>query len=248
MKLVTFNIRYDCGHDGKNNFCHRKGLILEKIRAEQPDILCFQEVLPHVALWLKEALMEYYVVGCPRSEVLDDEQVCIAFRWDSFNLMKLDTFWLSPTPYIPGSRYAVQSICPRVCTEVTLQELASGKVLRILNTHLDHEGAPARMLAAEQILRKIETEPFFPGVPVILTGDMNAEPDSEEMQLISRKMQNVAADLGYTFHNFGRGELVQIDYIFVTEGVHCTRAEKWTDCRDGVYLSDHYPVCAELEL
>lgn len=248
MKIVTFNIRYDCGQDGNNNFCHRKTLILEKIRAQQPDILCFQEVLPHVAVWLKEALTGYYVVGCPRWEPGDDEQTCIAYRWDKYNLMKLDTFWLSPTPDIPGSRYPEQSICPRVCTEATLQELSSGRVFRVLNTHLDHEGAPARLRAAEQLLTKIKSEPFFPGVPTILTGDMNAEPDSEEMRLLSREMSNAAANVGFTFHNFGRGEFVQIDYIFHTPDILCKRVDTWTDCRDGVYLSDHYPVCALLEL
>ncbi len=49
MKIVTFNIRCDFGQDGGNNFCFRKPLILEKLRREAPDIICFQEVLPHVA-------------------------------------------------------------------------------------------------------------------------------------------------------------------------------------------------------
>ena len=31
MKFVTFNIRYDCGFDGENNFDFRKPLILRKI-------------------------------------------------------------------------------------------------------------------------------------------------------------------------------------------------------------------------
>ena len=53
MKLVTFNIRYDCGTDGINNFSCRKPFILETIAREQPDVIGFQEVLPHVALWMK---------------------------------------------------------------------------------------------------------------------------------------------------------------------------------------------------
>ena len=248
MKLVTFNIRYDCGHDGENNFCFRKPLILDKIHKEAPDILCFQEVLPHVAVWLKEQLREYYIVGCPRETDLTDEQTCIAYRYDRFNLMKLDTYWLSPTPCVPGSRYEIQSICPRVCTEVTLQELASGKAFRLTNTHLDHEGAPARLLAAQQILDKLDHEPFFPGIPAILVGDMNAEPDSQEIHLLGSIMRNETADIGYTYHNFGRGQNVQIDYIFTSGNIRCSHVEKWTDCQNGIYLSDHYPVCAELSL
>ena len=68
MKIVTFNIRCDYGQDGDNNFCFRKPLILEKLQKERAHIICFQEVLPHVAAWLKEALSDYYVIGCGRRE------------------------------------------------------------------------------------------------------------------------------------------------------------------------------------
>lgn len=71
MKIVTFNIRCDYGQDGNNNFCFRKPLILEKLSREAADIICFQEALPHMAAWLREALQEYYVIGCGRSQLLE---------------------------------------------------------------------------------------------------------------------------------------------------------------------------------
>ena len=115
MKLVTFNIRCDFDQDGENSFRFRKGLILKKLEEEKPDVICFQEVLPHVAVWLRENLKDYYVVGCGRSEELRDEQVSVAFRKDTLNLISMETFWLSPSPYEPASRYPAQSTCPRVC-------------------------------------------------------------------------------------------------------------------------------------
>ena len=75
MKFVTFNIRCDFGQDGANNFIYRRPLILEKIRQEKPDIIGFQEVLPHVAAWLKENLTEYYIVGCGREKDLTGEKL-----------------------------------------------------------------------------------------------------------------------------------------------------------------------------
>lgn len=248
MKLTTFNIRYDCGTDGINNFSCRKPFILETIAREQPDVIGFQEVLPHVAVWLKENLKEYYVVGCPRCEDLSGEQVCIAFRPDKFNLMKMDTFWLSPTPYVPGSRYPEQSICPRTCTEVVLQELSSGKVLRMLNTHLDHEGSLARLLGVRQILSYLETTAFFPDAPVVLVGDMNAYPGSPEMELLRSRFRDLTDGVGITFHNFGQGDGCTIDYIYLHGSIAGTVPRKWDECRDGVYLSDHYPVSSELTL
>lgn len=247
MKIVTFNIRYDCGEDGANNFCFRKAFILEKLRQEQPDIICFQEVLPHVAAWLKEELSEYYVIGCGRSETLEDEQAAVAYRKDSINLIQMETYWLSDTPYIPASRYQGQSICPRIATEAVFEEIAAKRVFRVIDTHLDHEGASAREQGLRQIMEKVERAGFFAGIPVIVAGDMNAEPDSPEMAVAQEySYGNAAAGIGITYHGYGRAQDPGcIDYIF-TRGFCCERVEKWTDERDGLFLSDHYPVCAVL--
>lgn len=248
MKLATYNIRYDCGQDGINNFSCRKPFILETIAREAPDVIGFQEVLPHVALWLKENLTGYYVVGCPRCDDLTGEQVCIAFRYDKFNLMQMHTFWLSPTPYVPGSRYPEQSICPRTCTEVVLQELSTGKVFRMLNTHLDHEGSLARLLGVRQILSHLEKAEFFPDAPVVLVGDMNAYPDSPEMALLRTQFRDLTDGIGITFHNFGRDNQGTIDYIYLRGAMEGAAPRKWDECREGVYLSDHYPISCELTL
>lgn len=90
MKFVTFNIRCDFGQDGANNFIYRRPLILEKIRQEKPDIIGFQEVLPHVAAWLKENLTEYYIVGCGREKDLTGEAMIIAYRKERFQSVSLE--------------------------------------------------------------------------------------------------------------------------------------------------------------
>lgn len=246
MKLVTFNIRCDWGGDGNNNFCFRKPLILEKLEREKPDVVCFQEVRPHVAAWLKEHLEAYYVVGCGRGETLEDEQVSIAYRRDRINLIQMETFWLSETPSVPGSRYPDQSICPRTATEAVFENLEEKYVFRVVNTHLDHEGAGARARGLEQILGKLERPALFPQVPTVIAGDMNAEADSPEMAALrGSSYRNVTEGIGVTYHGFGRDVPCGIDYILI-RGFACEGVEKWTEERDGVYLSDHYPVCAAL--
>ena len=248
MKLVTFNIRYDCGRDGENNFEFRKTLILQKIRQEMPDVICFQEIMENVAVWLKENLTGYYVVGCPREHNLVGEGLYIAFRYDKLDLLKLENFWLSPTPLVPASRYEEQSQCPRVCTEVVLHEFASGKCFRLLNVHLDHKGTQARVLGAAQIADKLGKETFLPEIPAVVVGDMNAGPDAEEIRIFRNAtfLRCLTDNIGDTFHGFGNGPLCQIDYIFAHPDIICKSVEKWTDREGNVYLSDHYPICAEL--
>ena len=251
MKIVTFNIRCDHNQDGKNSFNYRKDLITQKIAKENPDIICFQEVLPHVAIWLKETLEAYYIIGCGRDENLEDEQTAIAFKKTKYQLIAMNTFWLSPEPHRPASRYQSQSSCPRTCTQVLLQDVTSKKILRILNTHFDHEGSQARVLAAEQIVKYIEDAELFKDAPIILAGDLNALPDDTEIKLLTQEgeLVDLTRDLEGTFHDYG--QLVaneKIDYIMASKGVKAIKKELWKEEQEGVFLSDHYPISITLDI
>ena len=253
MKVVTFNIRCDYGQDGRNQFSNRKSLILKKIEQEKPDLIGFQEVLPHVAAWLKESLTQYSIIGCGRSSDLRDEQMSIAYRKDRMNLIRMETWWLSPTPDVPGSRYEEQSTCPRTATEAVFEDLQSGKVFRIINTHLDHIGALAREKGLNQILEHIKNESFWKEIPVILCGDFNAEPDAPEMAAIRQdpSLVNLTKEIGITYHGYYQENPsdppCSIDYLVLKGDWSCEAVYKWTDEQNGVYLSDHYPVCAVLK-
>ena len=249
MKLVTFNLRCDHGQDGDNCFAYRQPLVLKAIAREKPDVICFQEILPHMLVWLKRNLPDYYAFGCGRGEKFDGEQVTVAIRKDDYQLLETHTFWLSETPDVPGSRYPGQSSCPRTCMDVVLMEEASGLVFRVLNTHLDHVGKEARARGLAQILRYAEQPGPFSGAPMILTGDFNAEPDDEEMSLLKTTpgLTVLTRETGITYHGYYRSDPPsQIDYIVLRGGFRCESVEKWTECENGVYLSDHYPVCAEI--
>jgi endonuclease/exonuclease/phosphatase family metal-dependent hydrolase len=249
MKLVTFNIRCDYDQDGENSFRYRKALILEKLKQENPDIICFQEVLPHVAGWLRENLQDYYVIGCGRDEKLEDEMTAIAYKKMLFNLMGMDVFWLSETPKVIASRYPDQSICPRVCTVAFLQNQETREVFRIYNTHLDHIGEESRRLSLLQIFDKIRKEDGFMKAPAIITGDFNALPDAPEMEVLKSYPDyiDLTSGINGTFHDFGQLAVPEkIDYIFAEKVYKCCCVKTWEDCTNGIYLSDHYPVSVEI--
>ena len=250
FKFVTFNLRCDRNQDGENCFVYRQPLILKVIGEEQPELLCFQEVLPHMAAWLKQNLKDYYVIGCGRGEKMDGEQMSVAFRREKYSLMEMRTFWLSETPFQPGSRYPGQSSCPRTCTEALLMETETARVLRVLDTHLDHVGVEARRKGLAQILRHLENVTLFPDAPVILAGDFNAAPGSPEMAVIRDRtdFRDVTEGIGITYHGYMRADPPEsIDYIFVRGPLDCFKVRKWEHVENGVFLSDHFPVCAELE-
>ena len=58
----------------------------------------------------------------------------------------------------------------------------------------------------------------------------------------------MTANIGNTFHNFGRKEENgKIDYIF-TDARPVAPATLWEDRAGEIWLSDHYPVAVELEI
>ena len=123
-----------------------------------------------------------------------------------------------------------------------------------VNTHLDHLGASARLLGATEICQYLSEK----GLPFIITGDMNATPEAPEIgaftsrALCGRPVVDATANLGPTFHNFGRlapEDCVKIDYIFTDLPCDISRSVRVEDVPvDGVYISDHNPVCAYVEL
>jgi len=184
----------------------------------------------------------YTIVGRSRGTNFDDEHVDIAFRTETIDIFELEYFWLSPTPDVPGSRYEEQSSCPRITTAGIFKHVDSNVTFRVYNTHLDHVGEGARVLGMKQILERIKFD-----MPVFLTGDMNALPDSEAIQLAHSKLTDLTADIQSSFHGFGKFENHKIDYIFSNLNT-AYETVAWNDENNGIFLSDHYPLLTIIEM
>ena len=254
IKAVTFNLRMNTLYDGSQYFFNRSPHILKKIKEERPDVIGFQEATREIHEWLLANLTEYTLVGIGRNADFSGEANPVAFLKDKFELFGMNQFWLSPTPEVPGSRYEHQSKCPRVMVSVKLREKQSGEVFRFYNTHLDHIDAEARLLGIRQILDEINSDYQKSPYPIILTGDMNAEPDEISMKAIKEmtepKLVDSTGKVLHTFHGYHGGSPYEtgskIDYIYtnlVDKAIDC---DVWDDIYDGLYLSDHYPISAEL--
>lgn len=252
MKFVTFNLRLDNGLDGINCFTHRAGGILRKIESEKPDVIGFQECLPNQFDFLRRHLTDYMVVGNGRSVSYGDEHSCIAFLKDRYELMALDTMWLSPTPHVPGSRHAEQSNHPRIVTYVALRPYDGGAPFRVYNTHLDHVSETAMTLGAQSIVELALSHLENLEMPLVIMGDMNAEPDSRPIRTFLNDpilaLTDQTAGVPVSFHDYGRDKGVKIDYILSRGMKAVSPVQVWDDEDNGIYLSDHYPLARELDL
>lgn len=253
LKVMSFNLRVDNTGDGINSFTNRFDRVIEVILREAPDIVGFQEVTDRMRARLRDHISGYTVQGCGRGQDYHGESMLIAYRSDEVELIELQNRWLSPTPSVPGSTFGGdQSACPRMYTAALLKHNRIPLPFRLINTHLDHCGAQARLLGAMQLVQDISERREY----TILTGDFNATPDAREVKLFtealsSRGFADCTATLGPTFHGFGcltpETGATKIDFIF--SDAACLDAYVVEDVPvNGQYYSDHNAVCAVLEL
>jgi len=250
MKIVTFNLRCVYDKDGANSFIHRIGMVYDKIKTEQPDVIAFQEVVQPELDMLEKLLTDYILVGQFRGADYDGEGLFTAVRKDTCQLLGFETVWLSPTPYVPGSRYENQSDCPRICVQTLVRHKKSKQRMRLFNLHLDHISPEARTAGISAALDFMESYRSRDGHPVVILGDFNAHPDENVITACNDHpdLQDVTAAIPGTFHNFGRRSPSKIDYIYMSDALaeKVTGVAAWDDEHHGIYLSDHHPVCAEL--
>jgi hypothetical protein len=93
-------------------------------------------------------------------------------------LLETDTFWLSNTPFEPGSRFPGAG-CARLAT-FALFRLSSApsekdpREIALINTHLDHVSDAQRRMGASMVLHRARYEACVrPEVPLFVAGDLN---------------------------------------------------------------------------
>lgn len=253
MKVVTWNLRSVYIGDGINGFIHRAGMICKKILDEMPEVIAFQEVIEPTLPVMERMLPEYLFVGHFRNADYGGEGVFTAIRKDCVQLLGSEVIWISPTPYVAGSRFENQSPCPRVCLMTQLRCKETGKIFRVFNLHLDHESEEARVEGMKCVCNFIKEYNDKIEYPLFLLGDFNASPDSEVHKVCNNfgGLSELTGHIKNTFHNFGGdvgAPFRKIDYIYVSDELksEIKKTEAWEDVIEGIYLSDHYPICTEI--
>ena len=252
IKIMTFNLRVNTPNDGINEFFLRSERVLKAIRDENPDLIGFQEDKDEMRAFLRRELPDYTILGCGSTNTLNHAGNSIAYKTDRFEVIDLETRWFSETPSVFGSTYGGdQSKYPRCYRHARLHVLDGGEIIHFINLHTDHLGQNARMLESRQlaeVIRSCGTEHVF------VTGDFNAEPNSEEIRLLTEDaslgLLDATREIAGSFHNFGRLiPSVKVDYVFFDSKVSCIESHAVEDIPvNGVYISDHNPVVATFAL
>jgi endonuclease/exonuclease/phosphatase family metal-dependent hydrolase len=260
LNVMTFNIRFNTSSDDLHAWPHRKDKVASQILFHEVQLLGVQEALHDQMMDLKERLPKFNYVGVGRDDGKEKgEYSAIFYDTTRLQLLKSQTFWLSETPAVPGSK-SWDAAITRIVTWAKFKDKKTKKIFFAFNTHFDHMGKVARRESAKIILDKVKE--IASSSPAVITGDFNSEPGDEPIQMIMDKnnplhlvdSKEISQAPHYgptgTFNGFKSKERNDkpIDYIFAKGKLkvlkHATISQSW----EGRFASDHFAVVTTLRL
>ena len=167
------------------------------------------------------------------------------------DLLDWGGFHLSETPDVPSLGWDAEIKRTAVWGRMKMKN--TGREFICITTHLDHKGGEARKKGLDLILDTLAVLNKTK-LPCVILGDLNMKVDNAGMERLVREMKSArltaaAADGKYSFNGFGKSWTGDIDHIFYRGFRKCSRFKvinrKYLHIN---YISDHYPIMADLEL
>lgn len=260
LRVMSFNILRGDLQEPDHNWEARKDACLAMIGADAPDLIGLQECSSVQRDDILDAFPRYGAVGVSVSglKISAYPKVSsnpILYDGDKFLLEDWGTFWLSDTPDTPGS-YTWGYDKPRTCTWARLRLRCGGQRLYFFNAHVENAGGQeAKEKSILLIIERIKALNPGGSVPVIFGGDMNnvisasAPLGPMASFLVHIPSHAPVTDKGRTFNGFSATGGSAIDHLFCSSAFRLKRFSVDRKAYAGItYISDHYPVYADLEL
>ena len=268
FRVMSFNILYGTADDKENAWSLRRELVFDIINEYQPQLIGVQEALNFQLEEIVKKLPEYAYIGVGRDDgKKKGEFSAILYLKDRYNIISHETYWLSDTPGLVGSKTWGNTL-PRIVTWAKLEDTQLNRELYLYNTHFDHQSQPSREKSALKLAKKVLSRDDG-RIPAVITGDFNAgEYNSVIRYLVedqpitmssgesltnphpfkdtfrTRHPEAVKVGTSNRFEGYAVGE--KIDYIFISGNLSTISAMIIRDNTQGRYPSDHFPVIADL--
>lgn len=255
---MTYNIRLAIDSDGPNRWEARRDQFIGQVALMHPAILGLQEVVAVQKADLEHGLPGYRFLGVARDDGRSAGEFSnLAIDRSVFRVRSSGTFWLSSTPTVPSKGW--DAAYRRIATWAHLVRRSDGRRFLALNTHLDNEGATARLQGAREIFGWLAAHRET-GESVLMTGDLNSEPGSPPYQALTSSPVSLRDSRAIsqsppmgpegTFNDFNPlpANSPRIDYVLVGPGMGVKRYAvlSWHG-EGGRTASDHFPVVTDLE-
>ena len=252
IRTMSFNVRYfNNNADYENGWDHRKRAIPAMLEDVKPDVVGTQEITDYQMAYLDAKAPTYKHVGIFREPDGKKECPSLYYNSETVDLLDWGAFHLSETPGVPSRGWDAEVKRTAVWGRMKMKD--SRKEFIFVTTHLDHKGQTAREKGMELILDTLSVINKA-NLPVVILGDLNCKIDNPALARITREMKGaretaIEGDDKYAFNGFGKTWTGNIDHIFYKGFKKCRRFKVITRKYLHInYISDHYPIIADLEL
>jgi endonuclease/exonuclease/phosphatase family metal-dependent hydrolase len=254
LRVMTYNLKH-WNDTPPNEWAARRPVAKALIEAEAPDVIGTQEGFYRQLRDMQADLPGYAWLGLGRDGGSHGEFMAVFYRPERLDPIEYDHYWLSDTPDVVGSATWGHGN-RRMVTWIRFADLDTSRELYFINTHFDHDVEDARTKAARLVVERLEA--LDADLPIIMTGDFNANAGEEEAYRLlvtdgpfrdtweegESTPQGLASFHGYR----GPRDGGRIDWILTRGAARATRSEIITYSEGGQFPSDHFPVVADIDI
>ena len=256
--VLCYNIYYQ-------DVADRSADIQDLILKNDPDVLLLQEVsvdwIPYLQSFMQENGYSYYGYGRYGGELSasdlqsGDQFTPVLWKTDKYDLKDSGHFWLSSTPETYSAAWLDGTVSkfPRCVNWVILQDKETGGEFMAVCVHTDPESEQVRTNSSNLIVQMVNE--IRGDRPAIIGGDWNMKLTDEAYLAVTEggypDVRMIAEETthGGSFNAWGEradDNFAFGDHIFVSDNVAAKKFEVVDDYYDGVHISDHNPLFAEL--
>lgn len=241
FNVMTFNIRRDTPNDKENCWKFRRDSIIEMIQEYEPDIICFQEVMPTMARFLIHKLGNYY--DNSGVEVFTNREIsksCLIFGEGLLTMWRKDLFLREKKKNVV-KLFDGRIINLRRFMDIELIHKETKEKIHVINTHFCHLNKTTQnksFAKLDEYVSKLNTRLY-------ICGDFNCDKTYRNtdinimMDKFSYNYKHQPSDGSMSF--FGKKSCNEVvDYIFSNNDLE--DFEIITKKYNNKCLSDHYAI------
>lgn len=263
LRIVSYNLLFEKKEPSAapQKWRNRINTVTTYIDSCHFDVIGTQEALTFQVNDLLKALPDFDKVGTDLGGGTNNpkaENAALFYRKSKLEILENGDFWFSETPQEGGS-HSWNSGYPRKCTWAKFRIKATGHVFYVFNSHfyVFAEGHKAKIQCA--IILKEKIAQIAGKAPVLCTGDFNAAPDTQTLNLLLadsllKDFKTIAkkqsGPVG-TYHGFETSiaPTNRIDYVLVNSPFDVINYRVIEDeLSNGRFGSDHLPVIVDIIL
>lgn len=182
MRLISFNIQNRHG-EKPEQLLTRMQACAAFLQAQEPDIVCLQEVTPQAHRILNHELHPAAAHYLPRTEIQTSaEGVPLWLMHSRYIPIEKGHFWFSTSP--ETSSLSWRAAHPRICSWIKIR-FPDQPNLWLFNLHLDHRSRHARRESLQLLQNKIRSM-VSKEESVLVCGDFNMSGAKKEIRSLAQ--------------------------------------------------------------